>query len=189
MDVEKSHISMKIEIENIGHLKQVLSDYDINTNDWGNGDSRTLKELYKEIVDDETELIEVSGELIRTLTVVGIIVTCGKYRLKEDRQEFIDGRVRHRNLTVSCGEKLIKGETPKETGVRCLKEELGIEIYERDLTPHISHSTSDISSSYPGLKSIYHRNTFDYEMKPEYFKPEGYREFQENKTTYFVWEK
>jgi hypothetical protein len=178
---------MKIEIENIGHLKQVLNDYDINPNDWGNGETRTLQELYKEIVDGETELFEMDGELIRTVTVVGVVVTCGKHRLKEDRQEFTDGRVRHRDLTVSCAEKLINGETPKQAAVRCLKEELGIEVHESELIPHVNHSNTDLSSSYPGLKCVYHRNPFDYEMKPEYFKPEGYQEFQENKTTYFIW--
>jgi hypothetical protein len=179
---------MKIEIKNLEHLNQTLNDYDINPNNWGNGDTRTLKELYKEIVDGETELTEVDGELIRTVTVVGIVVTCNDFKLKEDRQEFTDGRIRHRDLSVSCAEKLIKGETPKQAAVRCIKEELGIEIHERELTPHVSHSNKDLSSSYPGLKCIYHRNPFDYEMKMEYFKPEGYQEFQENKTTYFIWQ-
>ncbi len=186
---------MKIEIKNLEHLRQVLNDYDINPNNWGKDDSRTIEELYKEIVDAETELFEIrtlpedsEPTLLRTVTVVGINVTCGKYRLKEDRQEFVDGRVRHRNLNVSCAEKLIKGETPRQAAVRCLKEELGIEIHETELRPHISHSNVDISSSYPGLNCMYNRNPFDYEMKPEFFNPDGYQEFQENKTTYFIWE-
>jgi hypothetical protein len=179
---------MKIEIKNLEHLNQTLNDYDINPNDWGNGETRTLKELYKEIVDGETELSDNFGELIRTVTVVGIVVTCNDFKLKEDRQEFTDGRIRHRDLTVSCAEKLIKGETPKQAAVRCIKEELGIEIHESELVPHVNHSTADMSSSYPGLKCVYHRNQFDYEMKMEFFKPEGYQEFQENKTTYFIWQ-
>jgi len=179
---------MRIVIKDLEHLKQVLNDFDINYSKWGYGESRTLDELYKEIEDGETELSELDGELIRTVTVVGIVVTCNDFKLKEDRQEFIDGRKRHRELNVSCAEKLIKGETPKEAAVRCIKEELGIEIHASELIPRISHSDINISSSYPGLKCVYHRNPFNYEMKMEFFKPEGYQEFQENKTTYFIWE-
>ena len=86
------------------------------------------------------------------------------------------------------GGKLESEETPEQCLKRELKEELGIEIRETELTPHISHSNVDISSSYPGLNCMYNRNPFDYEMKPEFFNPDGYQEFQENKTTYFIWE-
>ena len=180
---------MKIEIKSINHLEQVLAEHGIETATWGLGESRTLFELYCEIVSGETELfLDDDGKLYRTLHVVGIVVTCQGRRLKEDRQEFVDGRKRHRNLSVSCAEKIIKGETPKQAAVRCLKEELGINVHETEVIAKVNHSNTEISSSYPGLNSVYYRNPFEYEMKPEFFKEEGYQEFQENKTTYFIWE-
>ena len=62
-----------------------------------------------------------------------------------------------------------------------------IDVHPTELIAKVSHTTDNLSNSYPGLYTIYYRNPFDYEMKPELFKEEGYQEFQDNKTTFSVW--
>jgi hypothetical protein len=180
---------MEIKIDSLSNLDTILNEYGIETKRWGLGRTKTLADLYKEIIAGETVLDLTDGKIVRHLHVVGITVTCGNFLLKEDRQVFTNGRVRNRELTVSCAEKMINGETPKESAIRCLKEELGIDVNERDLVAKVHFETEDDSHSYPGLKSIYYRNPFDYEMKPEFFKEEGYMEVQDNKTSYFIWVK
>lgn len=180
---------MEIKIDSLNQLEKLLNDNGIETAKWGLGKSKSIFALYREILEGETKLSFIDGVLTRELHVVGIVVTCGDYLLKEEKQVFTDGRARYRELTSSCTEKMIEGETPKEAAVRCLKEEIGIDVHETELTAKVSHTTEDISSSYPGLKSIYYRNPFSYEMKPELFKEEGYQEFQDDKTTYFIWVK
>jgi hypothetical protein len=180
---------MKIEITSINQLDDLLKEHSVDTTIWGTGKTRTLVDLFLEIAAGETVLTIEEGRLTRTLHVVGINVTCGEYRLKEDRQELTDGRVRHRELSVSCAEKIIGGEDPKAAAVRCLKEELQIDVHPSELIAKVSHTTDNLSNSYPGLYTIYYRNPFEYEMKPELFKEEGYQEFQDNKTTFFVWTK
>ena len=76
-----------------------------------------------------------------------------RLKLYEDRQEFVDGRIRRRpNMTTSLGEKLEPGEEPEFSIARALEEELGVTSYTR-FAPIESNTKSSMSPSFPGILS------------------------------------
>lgn len=174
-------------------LKKQLANAGIDTSSWGTGQSKTLTHLQKEIESGETILIVGDkGELLRR-----VIIVCAdiyyqspdgkKYRLKEERQVFKDGRQRQRNLGTSVSEKIKLDENPKAAVIRGIQEELGISS--GFALSETGKSASQVTSlSYPGLKSEYIRHNFLVTLTDEQFNPEGYVEEQSDKITYFVWE-
>jgi hypothetical protein len=174
-------------------LKKQLADAGIDTSSWGTGQAKTLEHLQKEIESGETILITgKAGELLRR-----VVVGCAdiyyqspdgkKYRLKEDRQVFKDGRERRRNLGQAVSEKMKPGEDIKEAMIRGIQEELGISG-EINLTETGTDEQIITSPSYPGLKSQYIRHKFQAMLNDEQFNPGGYVEEQSDKSTYFIWE-
>lgn len=174
-------------------LKQKLEGAGIDVDEWGKGQAKTLEHLQKEIECGETILVKGEQcELLRKVVVGGadIFYTSPegkKYRLKEDRQIFKDGRERRRGLNHAVSEKMKDDENPNEAMVRGIKEELGLEgeVTLREL----GSDTKTLSSpSYPGLQSQYVTHKFEVILNDSQFKPEGYIEEQKDKSTYFVWE-
>lgn len=174
-------------------LKQQLKDAGIDISKWGKGQAKTLKQLQKEIENGETILvIDKQGKLLRKVAVGGsnIFYTSPegkKYRLKEDKQVFKDGRERKRDLGQAVLEKMKSNEEPKDAMIRGIREELGIkgEIY---LTKTGTEEQLLSSPSYPNLVSQYIRHKFEATLNDQQFKADGYIEEQEDKNTYFVWE-
>jgi len=124
--------------------------------------------------------------------VVNVEVHCtelGKI-LYEDRQIFADGTVKQRGFSwVSEKMSPVDHNNPYFTTSRALKEELnlpndGFSFFVDQ--PIIKETTSDDSSSYPGILSIYELHTIKVDLKAEYFQDE-YREVQATKTTVFKW--
>lgn len=180
-------------------LQQRLRGAGIDTAEWGTGAGKTLEHLQKEIEGGETVLVTgEDGELLRRVVVGGADVFYtspdGKrYRLSEDRQVFADSdgedgesRERRRNLGHSVSEKMKPNEDPEEAMVRGIREELGVEG-EIDLTATGTEEQLRSSPSYPGLQSQYIRHGFEATLSDQQFRPEGYVEIQEDKSTYFVW--
>jgi len=165
----------------------------IDTASWGTGETKTVEHLFQEIEDGETVLVEgEAGELLRQVVVGGADVYYtspdGKtFRLKEEKQVFKDGRERRRDLGRAVSEKMKPGENPPEAMVRGMQEELGIEGDVRLEASETDEETKD-SPSYPGLRSKYVTHKFRAELTDDQYKPEGYIEQQEDKSTYFVWE-
>jgi hypothetical protein len=174
-------------------LRQQLEAAGIDVSEWGKGQAKTLAHLQKEIEDGETVLVNGKrGELLRRVVVCSADVFYvshdgQKFRLKEEKQIFKDGRERKRNLENSVSEKMKPGEDPKKAIIRGLKEELGIEgeisLKETGVDEQILSSPS-----YPGLQSHYIHHKFEAILNDEQFRPEGYVEEQKDKSTYFVWE-
>lgn len=180
--------------ENIGitELKKRLTDSGIDISQWGKGESKTIEHLGKEIAEGETVLENEEGGLIRKVSIVGIKILYvskygKKYRLKEDRQIFSDGRERRRSFGHAVSEKIKIGESPELAVVRGVKEELGIDgvINPKKLWEDTKACSSP---SYPGLISQYTRYEFELTLDDSQFKPEGYIEEQERLNTYFIWE-
>ena len=178
---------------NIETLKTQLNNVGIDISVWGTGKAKTIEHLMKEIEDGETILTtNENGELVRLLTVAGadIYYTSkdGKrYRLKEEKQIFKDGRERQRNLGQAISEKIKQNEDPEIAIARGIKEELGIES-KIDLEKIENTKNTVESPSYPGLKTEYSIHKFKAVLNDEQFNPNGYTEIQDGLTTYFVWE-
>ncbi len=153
----------------------------------GGKSAKNISHLQKEIDDKETVLKVIDNELVRVINIVAVCVEYKGKRLIEDRQEFTDGRVRRREMSW-CGEKQIQGETAEDSAVRCLAEEIGISIDASELFNKDFKVITENSRSYPGLKTIYHKTFFNYNMTDENYDPNGYVEHQDDKKTFFVWQ-
>lgn len=166
----------------------------IDVSSWGTGEYKTFEHLLNEIESQETKLsIDVNGELVRTIEVVGAAIYYisndgKKYYLKEEKQIFIDGRERRRPMTKgrSVFEKMKPNEIPKEAIIRGIREELGIKG-DIDLRQTDTYNKIENSESYPGLRTKSTLYMFDSLLNQEQYNPDGYIEEQSDKTTYFTW--
>lgn len=175
-------------------LAQRLRKAGIDISQWGKGEAKTLEHLQREIESGETILsTDAEGKIIREVLVSGADVFYvtkdgKKYRLKEEKQVFKDGRERRRNFPWSISEKGKPGETPREMILRGIKEELGLEgNFQIEEAGKYSPTKTKDSQSYPGLVSRYTDYRFIITLNDEQFKPEGYTEKNADQTSYFVW--
>jgi len=163
---------------------------------WGKGQSKTLSHLVEEIsrrainffFDDEKEkwVREVKSVEVHVFYESPEGVT---YFLREEKQIFKDGRERRRNYPW-VGEKMEKGEDSLTASIRAIEEEVGL-VPPFALGPDFT-GNKEIereSSSFPGLISRHSVSCFEVYLTPEQFSPEGYVEKQEDKSTFFVWER
>ena len=180
---------------NISKLRLQLENAGIDISIWGTGGYKTIEHLTKEIDCQEIVLTtDENGELIRISEVAAATIffvddDCKKYRLKEQKQIFIDGRERIRPSNgQSVFEKMKFGEDPTQAMIRGISEELGIDA---DINLKHINTVQDIadSKSYPGLQTKSTTHFFDVILNSEQFNPRGYTEEQSDKITYFVWEK
>lgn len=173
-------------------FSRYLAGFEIPVNLWGQGAAKTIGHLLQEVIDGETVLTQKGRELLRQVGFSAVNVTYRNgrevYELVEDRQVFRDGRVRRRDTGSSVSEKIQLGEKPKDAAERALREELGItgrvNISDGSKSEEIKESPS-----YPGLRTQYLRFGFQAELSGNQFSPDGYVEEQQDKTTYFVWQK
>lgn len=180
-------------INSVNDLMNYLTKFNVDFSSWGTGKSKTINELFDEIVNKDCRLEEHSEYLIRLIEFVGVKIYYRKgedvWFLKEDRQEFNDGRVRRRNLPSSVAEKMISGESPIVAAIRGIKEELGVEISSSQLTKKRDINYNGSSMSYPGLRTKYKGYGFTCFFTDAEFKESGYVEIQNTKKTYFKWVK
>jgi hypothetical protein len=169
-------------------LEQLLKMYGISVAEWGAGDAKTVSHLLKEIEDGESKLVAKRDKLMRQLAIMTIWVYSPDRSmvLKEDRQEFKDGRVRRRgHLSGSVTEKVKRDEEMDLAAVaRALKEELG-DCYVDSLRYIGADIQEENSMSYPGLTTVYKQAKYDVTLS--YANAEGYVEVQKDKSTFFVW--
>lgn len=177
-------------------LTSLLGSKGVSTAEWGKGQAKTLAHLLKEIEAGETILeIADNSELIRNTTFLSIQVFyedkqdgSKKYKLIEEKQVFKDGRERRRNQVWSMAEKLKSGETDIRGAVRrALEEELGVcgePLFASEIEVKEENT---VSPSYPGLKARFKTYNLSIFLDQRQFKAEGYKEVQDDKTTYFKW--
>lgn len=187
--MSKEHSGFEIDAL-VADLKSKLSEYGIPLDEWGVGKAKTLRHLAQEVLAGETVLVESGREILRRVEFVHIEVTYdngqSKLRLVEEKQVFRDGRERRRNLT-GVSEKMLPGENPTSAAARALREEIG--VYDSHLSYQSSETETISSPSYPGLKTEYLKHEAESVIDESDFQPEGYIEEQDDKTTYFVWQR
>ena len=134
-------------------LLEWLKTHGIDTNIWGQGDAKSVTDLWQELQHGESTLQ--ADPPLRRVQVVEVHITNGDHRLIERAQHFADGRIRARNRPPS--EKMHPAEAPLNAAQRCLVEELA-------LTPAAIHfptqqismrTIRDNSGSYPNLTTEY----------------------------------
>lgn len=163
--------------------------------EWGKGNAKAISHLYSEIENGDTELVEEDNQVIRRVCFVNIEVMARfndqPHRLIEDRQVFDEGTVvervrQRREMEGAVKEKMHPKENPIDAAHRAIREELG--IYS-EVNPLLVN-TEDLdreSPSYPGLRTQYRAIYFAVELGGDQINPEGYREVESDKTSYFVW--
>ncbi len=178
-------------------LKNLLSSSGIDPNLYGSGTAKTVSDLAKEIIDGESEIINVGGKLERRIGAVAISLLFinddgDLLKLFENKQVFRDGRVRNREplYGTSIVEKIHAGEDKKAAMARGVLEEIGVDIGNVIVDEPELRSRLRDSESYPGLQTNQETYVFpDVVINEGDFKPEGYVEVQDNKSTYFVWKR
>lgn len=180
--------------QDISDLINLLKKYDVPVDLWGTGKSKTINHLLSELQNDECSLEEKEQSITRYIEFVGIKVYYTdkedqRWILKEERQEFNDGRIRRRNIPNSVSEKMKFGEDPTLAAIRGIKEELGVDIKPHQLSKYSDLHYDGGSVSYPGLDTKYKGHKFICNLTEAQFEPSGYIEFQEDKKTFFSWKK
>lgn len=146
-------------IETQKQLLEALQNGGVNLSRWGQGNAKTVLDLWHEIISGEVTLC--TDPLVRRLQIVTVNIRRGTTQLVEVEQRFHDGRRRIRDLQPS--EKIKPGETYRQAAIRCLQEELDV-LPEHVLILGSSHKvkvTRKESYSYPMLESIYEQHIVD----------------------------
>jgi hypothetical protein len=179
-------------INTVEELTNKLKEYSIPVEEWGTGEAKNVEHLLDEIRGEECNVEDRGGYLIRSIEFVGVRIYHKDkdnvtWVLKEDKQEFKDGRVRRRNMPSSVSEKMKFGEDPLISAIRGIKEELGINVEGHQLIKMRDLFYNGGSQSYPGLRTRYKGHQFSCFFNDDQFDMNGYIEVQKDKSTFFKW--
>lgn len=142
-----------IKIHSQVDLQAWLAVQGIDCSEWGLGTTKTVDNLWTELV--KGEILLVDNPPLRVVQVVQVVIRQGSRILIEVEQEFADKRRRARHYPPS--EKMAAGESYVAAAMRCLKEELDVDRprVELLLSTYQQRVSEKDSLSYPGLKSRY----------------------------------
>lgn len=150
---EQSRPEPRVDIHSLDELKTWLIAKGIDFSQWGCGSTKSVENLWAEIVQGEMYLQDEPA--LRVVPVAQVIIRKGNTILIESMQEFADRRKRFRRHPPS--EKMREGEDPIEAAIRCLQEELRIEHKNIEVLPSTYRQIKKEheSPSYPGLRTRY----------------------------------
>ena len=136
-------------INDLEKLKEWLTLNEIDISKWGTGDTKSVENLWDELVNGDIQLLD--NPPSRVVNVVEVSIRRDNYVLIEAEQEFDDGKKRTRDRLPS--EKIKVGEDHSDAALRCLEEELGIDRKNVILakTTGKPQKVFTDSPSYPGL--------------------------------------
>jgi hypothetical protein len=140
-------------------LKQILTAEGIDFSRWGQGKTKTLDNLWQEIVDGETILSE--NPLRRTISFIQVVINREGHILIETKQELANGSTRSRNRPLS--EKMQPGESVETAALRGIEQELSLPPDNVTFLPtRIGPQLVEYPSlSYPGLTTFYNVHTIE----------------------------
>jgi hypothetical protein len=173
-------------------VKNLLKKFDIDQSGFGRGNAKTIDDLEKEIANGECALVEKGGLLVRYVHILNIDVFAKiegrRLYLREIRQKFADGRIRERKLPASLSEKLALTEKNYSQAIeRTLTEEIQVQKFSMLSAPQKKPLVIEPSMDYPGILTEYKIIFVAILINPIEYKPDGYREIQTDKTTFFEW--
>ena len=148
---------------------------------------KTIDDLVKEVIAEETNLETIDGQLTRVLTVGYCYITNGNNKLMETSQTWPSGRVIYRKQSVAG--KLRYTVNFDAEMLREISEELGIDIEIlklQDIQCIHTDDQYDDSPFYSGLPSIWHNRYYLWDM-PDGLVKDRYIEDDGNKITVFEW--
>lgn len=179
-------------INTVEELTNKLKEYSIPVEEWGTGEAKNIEHLLDEIRGEECDVEDRGGYLIRSIEFVGVRIYHKDkdnvtWVLKEDKQEFKDGRTRRRNMPSSVSEKMKFGEDSLISAIRGIKEELGVGVEGHQLIKMRDLFYNGGSQSYPGLRTRYKGHQFTCFFNDDQFDENGYIEVQKDKSTFFKW--
>lgn len=135
-------------------LKQWLIQQGLTFDAWGQGEAKSVADLWIEVLHGETELL--ASPLRRLVGVVELLIERDQAILIEAMQKLASGERRYRNHLPA--EKIKQGETPLVAARRCLIEEFALtteQVENIKITVEQPVEKKRTSPSYPGLISIY----------------------------------
>ena len=169
-------------INNYSDLKNILNQYHIDTSKWSHQEgNKTIEQLFIELQQGESTLDIVDRKLVRNLQVASIKVRFklgdNYFQLVEDKQIFLTGKVRKREL-VTITEKIKEGEKPLTGAYRGLAEEINLYLNEGLIFENES-CWQKISPSYPNLISSYRVFNYCILLGKKELKKVKFSEYQE----------
>ncbi len=141
------------QFENVEELQNWLNTNNIDTSLWGEGNAKTIGNLWDELGNGEIAFQDNPPR--RLVNVAQILVRKGKQLLLEAEQELANGQRRFRNQPPS--EKIKPGESYTDAARRCFQEELGVrsENVTFLIETYAQIQRESDSLSYPGLTTEY----------------------------------
>lgn len=142
-----------VTLTSLSQLRDWLKRQQVDLSKWGEGDAKTVVDLWTEVEHGECTLY--AEPLLRRVDVVEVLIHRDGRLLIEREQHFADGRLRVRNRPPS--EKLHPGEAPMAAALRCLCEELALSPHQIVLPVQeiAQRALLTESGSYPNLKCEY----------------------------------
>ena len=130
-----------------------LNQHNIDTSLWGEGNAKSVIQLWDEIDSGEISILDDPPR--RMVHVVQVVIRRERQVLLEAEQIMENGSRRFRNQPPS--EKFKPGESYLDAATRCLQEELGVPPEAIRLLPKSYSPRTELldSYSYPGLLTEY----------------------------------
>jgi hypothetical protein len=169
-------------------LEEKLKTNGIDMSSWGNGDTRTARDLATEVLNGESSITEDNeGNLLRVVGIVSVDIiyvdpiSGQTYRLEKDFQGFFGRSLYERLRSYDEGDILytVRRACAKELEIFNIDEDnIDIKDMETETRPTIT---------YPGLMSNFRIHPAVVRLRPSQFKPEGYIDRQEGNVIHFSW--
>jgi hypothetical protein len=172
-------------------LRALLEGRGFDTSTWGEGATKSVADLWEELDEGETQILQAGNELIRRTHVAAVDVMANlssgeRYQLVESKQIYTGGWVRERSLITSLAEKIKPTEDTEMAVRRAVAEELGIQAL-KNLELLGEQVMYKPSTTFNGISTQLLLRLAKVEIAEEDFDPDGYVEHQAEKSVYFSW--
>lgn len=151
--------------------------------------TKTTQHLFVEYQDGESKLYKENNEIFREVRVAQLLIQHPhKNEVLVEIEQYLPGQKEPRIRNIYPSEKCKYHESPHETAVRGLKEEL---LFEKNYNIVFSHEHSEqkLSSSYNKLITNYNVYTFVVNIEDTLLQPRYTICEDDGKVSVFIWRK